>query len=389
MARRDAVVFAFVVVFLAPQDPIDHGAHLVDAHAARALIAGIAAEQFAVRGIVHVDHELVGEVDLHGGQRILVAGILAEEIAVGGRVGPVHHGGIDFGSVDTIEDTDAELFEIARILQVMRDEVALDDRGGRLPIGVEGNIAHLAGQRGRRALQLSRHDVVARVDMTVLDGFELGRGNIHEDIALAQALRIRLHARQVFAQREQPGLGGDVEFGQRAVVDTAGDGNAMVDLEGLHRLHHLVVEDIGVVGIERIEGHVTLGHQALAQVRHVRSLGALEEFLALHHGPAAARHDFLIHGDGAGQGFTRSLRQNGRLALVGDDFGAGGELAGNGGLRRHRGDGTGVVLGQCVRSTGKTGQQSRHDRGIAETEMARTHDDFPRLADADHRRRFW
>ena len=40
--------------------------------------------------VVHIDHVLVGEVHLHGAQRIVVAGFLAEVETVCGCVGPIH-----------------------------------------------------------------------------------------------------------------------------------------------------------------------------------------------------------------------------------------------------------------------------------------------------------
>ena len=113
---------------------------------------------------------------------------------------------VDLGPADAVEDADVVGVEIGRIFHEFRNDVALDDRGRNLPVGIEVDVAHLARERGRGALKLANHDVVARIDAAHLDGLKLGCRDIHEDGEIGEALGIGLHAREVLTQHREARL---------------------------------------------------------------------------------------------------------------------------------------------------------------------------------------
>ena len=309
----------------------------------------------------------------------MLARLLAEEVALGRGGGPVDQRGIDLRPLDAVEDADVVVHQVVGVSHVFRNDVALDDRGRDLPVGIEVDVAHLAGQRRRRPLELAHHDVVARIDMAVLDRLELGGGNVDEDGVLAgQVPRIGFDARQVLAQHAEAGVGGHVELGQGLLGDDARGQDAMVDLEGLHRVHQFLVIGRGGFGGERIEGQVVLADQPLAQRNDGFALGTLLQRARGKLFPAAARHDFLIHGDGALHRGQRVETDHRRLVLARDDFRLGCEAAslgvlgrlGLGRFRRGERTGEGRLLGK---SRHAHGQKTAHGEKAAIEGATRQH----------------
>ena len=173
----------------------------------------------------------------------------------------------------------------------------------------------------------------------MFNSLELCRGNVYQNGAITKALHINFNTRQVFAQGEQAGPGGDVEFGQRARCHRAGGGNAMIGLKSFDGRFHFGVKCLGLFDVQGLERKIILRYQPLTQRGHIGALGALAEFFAVDLRPAAACGDFFIHDDGVLQRFGRTWCQHGRFAAIGDHFGACGKLAGGGGAGAHRGDG--------------------------------------------------
>ena len=85
-------------------------------------------------------------------------------VAVGCGGIPIHAAGIDLGTADAIEHADAHLVKVTRIFEKLGKNVARHDGGGGVPIGIEGHVTDLAGQRRCRPLQLSAHDIVPGED---------------------------------------------------------------------------------------------------------------------------------------------------------------------------------------------------------------------------------
>src|SRR3954470_3879478 len=102
----------------------------------------------------------------------MLARILAKEIDIRRRYFPVDEQRIDLWAIDTLEDADVIGFEIIWILEIFWNDVLGDDRRRDFPVGIEVDVADLAGKCRRGPLQPADHNVVARIDVAILDGFK-------------------------------------------------------------------------------------------------------------------------------------------------------------------------------------------------------------------------
>ena len=127
-----------------------------------------------------------------------------------------------------------------------------------------------------------------------LDGFKLGRGNVHQNIARAQTGKVLANAGIVFTQGVKAGFRRNVEFGAGPVINLAGGGNAMGALECLQGDYDFVVKYLRRFDEELFKGQVAFGDQALAQDAYRFTLHAFLKFALADTGPAAPGNDFLI-----------------------------------------------------------------------------------------------
>ena len=143
---------------------------------------------------------------------------------------------------------------------------------------------------------------MARTYFTILNGFELGGGDVYQDVAGAEVQGVFAYTGIVFAQSLEPGTGRDIEFGAGAFIDLARGCNAVTALEGLKRFRDIGVKNFWCFNKEIIEGQIAFGHQALTQHGDQIAFRAFFKLALADAGPAAAGNDFLIHLDGAFKG---------------------------------------------------------------------------------------
>ena len=264
---------------------------------------------------------LVGEVDLHEAEGILLPRTLAEIVVVDRLPEP-----IDLTRVKRIAGLVEGLHVIGgqHVLAAFGEhaalgyEVLVHDAARHVPIGVEVDLADLAGELGCRPVDLADHGGVALHDAAALDGFHLGRRDVDEDVAAGRRGCQALQAFQVrFELREAHGRRNVQRLDRRLRVDDAGRRQTMPQLEAFHRSH-----DRGVVLIGHAHAdEVAADFQPLMQ-RH--DFGATRARLHRHrrHGrPAALRNDALVFLDRGLRRRDVAGRERGRAKRRIDDHG--------------------------------------------------------------------
>ena len=156
----------------------------------------------------------------------------------------------------------------------MRRNLGLRDRGRHRPGRVEIDAGDLGGQRRRRLFGLADDDAIAPHHLVVLDRFRERRGDVDDDVTLAER---EIHVGEALQRRLElldPLLNGNVERGQRPWRHGPGQSKPMAGLEALDGLG-----DHFVIGARRLVGGEVAGDdQPLAQQIVIGPLGAQCEF---------------------------------------------------------------------------------------------------------------
>ena len=100
-----------------------------------------------MRRVMHINHELVGEVDFHRGQRIVFAGVLHKHITIRRSVGPINACGVNLWAAHTIKHMNVHGCQIGWVCGIFWQNIFGDNGCRRTPCGVKNNIADVAFQR--------------------------------------------------------------------------------------------------------------------------------------------------------------------------------------------------------------------------------------------------
>ena len=143
---------------------------VADADAAMAECACTAFEQMFGRGVVHIDDLAIGHVEPDDTKGVECARVLSEHVTLALRRPPIDRPRVDFLAAPTGEYADALPVEVVDVLFDLRDQCALRDRLGNMPVGeqVDGLDCRLDLRGGR--CRLADDDTAEKGDAIALDG---------------------------------------------------------------------------------------------------------------------------------------------------------------------------------------------------------------------------
>jgi len=197
-----------------------------------------AGEEVAVRRVVQIDTEIVGQHEFDPAHHVLRARQLAhvDEAAAGGDGAPVHAAGVKRAGLGgpVGEDLKMLLRDHARppgggVAGPFADQIRW-----QIPIGIERGIADQAGHFRCRHGALADDDPHRVANPSVLDHPQAGRGGVDENVA---ALHGRDRAGPLDIGEDQLLIesGAPVQGGDRGGIGAAGDDQAVDLLEGAQR----------------------------------------------------------------------------------------------------------------------------------------------------------
>ena len=239
-------------------------------------------EDALVGRVVEIDGMGIVEVDLDVPHRIFRAGVLAERVAdrLVGR--PVDLGGLLFVAVP-VKNADVIGGKIFGVLVHQRDDIALDDRFGHRPVGIEIDLVDAAAQDRGLAVDAAHDRRVTLVNLLALDRLDGGGGDVDVDVAVGELAFQRPDTLEVELDLAQA-LGG--RHRHRPVGD----------------LVHLAVDLQAVAGLKTPDGGVDLGIEHVADPGLARKVAGVDQVFAQVADLAAivAEHEIVDAGGGLG-----------------------------------------------------------------------------------------